>query len=118
MIQHAKIGKNAASAVVKMRKKVVKINKFAGIGCKENSQHNYQFVQMLDSQRGKIIVKKKRCFSGREVPLFDARSGAFLPEKHRFAETESPFVNKFPNFQHYSLPMAEKVTDPTPNPSP
>ena len=61
--------------------------------CKENSEFKTIKIQSSDFQRLIIAAKKKRCFSIREVPLFDAKRTVSLIEKHRFIDDETKIVN-------------------------
>ena len=64
--------------------------------CKINSQLTPINPQPPHNQCIETLKAKKRRFSMREVPLFDARSAAFRPEKHRFSDEGTPRVRIFP----------------------
>jgi len=55
------------------------------------------FAQAFVFQQLIITVKKKRCFSGREVPLFDSKRTASRPEKRRFSAAAPSFVKETDN---------------------
>ena len=64
-----------------------------GLICKEKSEFYTIKIQSPEFQRLILSRKKKRCFSMREVPLFDAKRTVSLIEKHRFFDQRTKIVN-------------------------
>ena len=61
----------------------------SGSNCQKISQSFFLFLQIADNKRFSKTLEKKHRFSMEKAPLFDSRSTASLPEKHRFFAEDS-----------------------------